>query len=246
MDLGIKGKGALVMGASAGIGRAIAAVLAREGAKVAICARDEGRLKEAQAATKAAAHVVCDLSRPGAGAQAVKEAASKLGADIEILVANTGGPPKGQFHEISPEAWQTGFQGLWMSAVDSIQAALPGMKAKKWGRILLVTSVAAKEPMAGLTVSNGLRAGLLGLAKSLSHEVASHGVTINALLPGFTRTERLKELGIAEEKMTGQIPARRLADPEELGALTAFLASQHAGYVTGQAITIDGGYSRGL
>jgi 3-oxoacyl-[acyl-carrier protein] reductase len=246
MDLGIKGRNALVMGASAGIGRGIAAALAKEGVRVAICARDEGRLKEAMAGTKAAAYVVCDLSKPGAGAQAVHEAEKKLGGAIEILIPNTGGPPKGQFPEITPEAWQVGFQGLWMSAVDSIRAALPAMKERKWGRILLVTSVAAKEPMAGLTVSNGLRAGLLGLTKSVCHEIAPYGITINALLPGFTRTERLKELGIAEEKMTGQIPAKRLADTEELGALTAFLASAHAGYITGQAITIDGGYSRGL
>ena len=120
------------------------------------------------------------------------------------------------------------------------------MVKEKWGRILLITSVAAKEPMASLTVSNGLRAGLLGLTKTISQEYAAHGVTINAILPGYTGTERLKELGLPEEKMTSQIPARRLGRPEELGALTAFLASERASYITGQAIAIDGGYLHGI
>jgi 3-oxoacyl-[acyl-carrier protein] reductase len=244
MDLGLKGKRALVMGGSAGIGRAIAEALVAEGATVGICARNEARLREAASAMKATPFT-CDLSVPGAGAKLVAEAQAKLGG-VDILVTNTGGPPSGKFQDITPEAWQKGFQGLWMSAVDAMRAALPTMKERRWGRVLLITSVAAKEPLDGLTVSNGLRAGLLGLAKSVSLEVAPFGVTINALLPGYTRTERLAELAVDEKTMTSKIPAGRLGTTEELAALTTFLASTHAGYVTGQMIACDGGYLRGI
>lgn len=233
------------MGASMGLGRAIAHALSKEGAEVAICARGEEKLKKAAADIGARLAVPIDLSAPGAGRKLVEEVTAKLGG-VDILVTNTGGPPAGKFIDITPEQWSTGFQGLWMSAVDAMRAALPGMQSRKWGRILLVTSIAAKEPLGGLTVSNGLRAGLLGLTKSISHEIAADGVTINALLPGYTKTERLEELGVSDEKIIAQVPARRLGRPDELAALTAFLASEHAGYITGQAISVDGGYLKGL
>lgn len=245
MNFKIAGKRALVMGASSGLGYSIAQTLVQEGVKVAICSRDEGKLKKAALSMGAALAIPCDLTRSGAALELVNQAIHELGG-IDILVCNTGGPPKGNFTEISAEQWQLGFQSLWMSTVQSIQAVLPEMQKQNWGRILLVTSVAAKEPMPHLTVSNGLRAGLLGLAKSISHEVAKSGVTINALLPGYTRTERLTELGIPEEKMTSQIPANRLGEPEEFAALAAFLASEQAAYITGQTIACDGGYLRGI
>lgn len=245
MDLGLKGKRALVMGSSMGLGRAIAQTLSDEGAVVALCARNEERLKKAAKEMNAAAAIAVDLSKPLAGAKLVEDVIAKFGG-IDILVTNTGGPPAGKFMDTSAEAWQVGFQGLWMSAADAIRAALPSMQKQKWGRILLVTSIAAKEPLGGLTVSNGLRAGLLGLTKSLSQEIAADGVTINALLPGYTKTERLEELGVSDEKIANQIPARRLGRPDELAALTAFLASNHSGYITGQAIAVDGGYLRGI
>ena len=244
MDLGLTKKRALVCGASAGLGKAIAEALVHEGADVVICARDEARVR-ATANAIGAYGIACDLNAPGAAVKLVDAATKKLGG-IDILVTNTGGPPKGLFQEITSAAWQTGFQALWLATTEAISAALPAMRAQKWGRILLVTSVAAKEPMPGLTVSNGLRAGLLGMAKSLSIEVAADGVTVNALLPGYTRTERLKELKTPEDAMIAQIPARRLGDAEELGALAAFLASARAAYVTGQAIACDGGYLHGL
>lgn len=245
MDLNIKGKRALVMGASSGLGRAIAQALVGEGARVAICARGEARLQEAAEAMGAALAVPCDLSQPGSAEALVRQVIEALGG-IDILVTNTGGPPTGDFASLSAEQWQAGFSGLWMSAVEAIRASLPGMQARRWGRILLVTSVAAKEPLAGLTVSNALRAGLLGLTKSLSREVAAEGITVNALMPGYTKTERLAELRIPEEQLTNQIPAGRLGRPEEFGALAAFLASDQAGYMTGQAIACDGGYLRSI
>ena len=245
MDLGLRDRRALILGASAGLGRAVAAALVAEGARVAICARNKARVEAAARELGARAGLACDLSVPGAATALVDTARQRLGG-LDILVTNTGGPPKGRFEDVTDEAWQQGFQSLWLSAVDSIRAALPGMRQQRWGRILLVTSTAAKEPIAGLTVSNGLRAGLLGLVNSLAPEVAEEGVTVNALLPGYTATERIAELGIPEEELAEHIPARRLGRPEELGAIAAFLASEQAGYVTGQAIAVDGGFIRGL
>ena len=245
MELGIEGKRALVLGASRGLGKAIARALAAEGARVAICSRDAARLQAALADTGAEAAIVRDLDAPGAGRSVVEEAARLLGG-VDVLVTNTGGPPKAAFAETTAAQWEQGFRSLWMGAVEAIQAALPAMRERRWGRVLLVTSVAAKEPMAGLTISNGLRAGLLGLCKSLAHEVARDRVTVNALLPGYTRTERLVELGIADAQVAKEVPAGRLGTPEELAALAAFLSSQQASYLTGQAIAVDGGWLRGL
>ncbi|HEX8820628.1 MAG TPA: SDR family oxidoreductase [Archangium sp.] len=245
MDLGLKGRRALVMGASAGLGYAIAEQLVKEGARVAICSRDEGRIREAARRMGASLGVAADLTKPGATKALVEQVVAELGC-VDVLVTNTGGPPKGGIEKMTAEQWQEGFQSLWMSVVEGLQAALPGMKERHWGRIILVTSVAAREAMPLLTISNGLRAGLMGLVKTVSNEVAEHGITLNAVQPGYHATERLKELGIPEEKITSQIPARRLGKPEELGALVTFLASEQAAYVTGQSIAIDGGWMRGF
>jgi 3-oxoacyl-[acyl-carrier protein] reductase len=245
MDLGLRDRRALILGASAGLGRAVAAALVAEGARVAICARNKARVEAAARELGARVALPCDLTVPGAATALVDSARQRLGG-VDILVTNTGGPPKGRFDEITDEMWQQGFQSLWLAAVDAIRAALPGMRQQRWGRILLVTSTAAKEPIPGLTVSSGLRAGLLGLVNSLAPEVAEEGVTVNALLPGYTATQRIAELGIPEEELAEHIPARRLGRPEELGAMAAFLASEQAAYVTGQAIAVDGGFIRGL
>jgi len=245
MDLGLRGRKVLVLGGTSGLGRAVAASLIAEGAWVAICGRNEARAEAAARELGARFGLAGDLLERGAARTLVESASSKLG-ELDILVTNAGGPPKGHFVEVTPEMWQEGFQSLWMSAVEAIQTALPGMRHRRWGRILLITSTAAKEPIHGLTVSSGLRAGLLGLVKTLAPEVAEEGVTVNALLPGHTATEHVKELGIPEETLAEGIPARRLARPQEVGALAAFLASEHAGYLTGQAIALDGGLIRGL
>jgi 3-oxoacyl-[acyl-carrier protein] reductase len=245
MNLGIQGKRALVQGASSGLGYAIAKALLREGVKVAICARPSERLKQAQRDLGAQVAIAADLSRSGESARSVSEARSQLGG-LDIVVINTGGPAKADFLQLSDSQWSEGVESLWMGAVGALREALPHMMAQKWGRLLLVTSAAAKEPMAGLTISNGLRAGLLGLTKSISNEVAHSGVTINALLPGYTDTERLRELGIPADKISAAIPARRLGKPEEFAATAAFLASEPAAYITGQAIAVDGGFLKGI
>lgn len=245
MDLELKGRRALVLGSSGGLGKAIAQTLVKEGARVAICSREEARIQATAKEIGAEVGIALDLTAPGNGREVVRRAAKALGG-VDILVTNTGGPPKGTFLEVSTEQWQAGFQSLWLSAVESIQEALPAMQQAKFGRILLVTSVAAKEPMKSLTISNGLRAGLLGLTKSLSDEVAASGVTVNALLPGYTATDRMRQLGVPEEKISSDIPARRLGKPEEFAAVATFLASPLAAYVTGQAIAIDGGWMRSI
>ncbi|WP_257460099.1 SDR family oxidoreductase [Archangium lipolyticum] len=233
------------MGASSGLGYAIAEQLVKEGARVAICSRSEERIREAAKRMGASLGVAADTTKPGATKALVEKVVGELGG-VDVLVVNTGGPPKGSIEKISAEQWQEGFQSLWMSVVEGLQATLPGMKERHWGRIILVTSVAAREAMPQLTISNGLRAGLMGLVKTVSNEVAEHGVTINGVQPGYHATERLKELGVPEDKITSAIPARRLGKPEELGALVTFLASEQAGYITGQSIAIDGGWMRGF
>lgn len=244
MDLGIKGRVALVQGASSGLGRAIAKALVDEGVRVVICSRDAAKLEKAREEIGAELALARDLGEPGVALALSREVEAKLGA-CDILVHNTGGPPKVLFGDVSTSQWQNGFDGLWMSAVDSIQGVLPGMKARGWGRILLVTSVAAREPLPGLTISNGFRAGLLGLAKSLSNEVAAQGITVNCLLPGYTDTERLRDLKVSYDAIGAMVPAGRVGKPEEFAALAAFLASERAAYITGQAVACDGGWTKG-
>lgn len=227
------------MGGSRGLGKAIAQVLAAEGARVAICARDAGRVASA-AAELGAEGLVCDLSVPGAAAALVRQAQNLLG-HLDVLIVNTGGPPSGQFADLPDLAWHTAFEQLWMSSVGAIRAALPDMRARRSGRVIVITSIAAREPVPNLTLSNALRAGLHGLVNTISKEVAGDQVTVNALMPGYTLTERLEELHLDEARLTAQIPARRLGRSQDFAALAAFLASDQAGYITGQAIACDGG-----
>lgn len=244
MDLQLIGKKALVFGSSTGIGRAIAESLIQEKAKVFINSRDNSRLQNSIKEMGAKGGVVADLTRVHEAKQATNHAINDLDG-IDILVMNTGGPAKGNFADISDEQWHLDFQSLWMSFVEATKEALPVMRKQKYGRILLVTSLAAKEPLSGLTTSNGLRAGLAGLCKSLANEVAADGVTVNLLLPGYTNTDRLRDLKLSEEKVRQMVPAGRLGEPKELADLACFLASPLAGYITGQSIAVDGGVLRG-
>ncbi len=245
MELGIQGKKAIVFGASSGLGKAVAKALAQEGVDVAIGARTEEKLRAALKETAAKYSSTVDMSLSGSAKQFTVQTMEKLGG-ADIVVINTGGPPKGHFEAVTESQWNDGYQSLWLSTIDVINAVLPTMKKNKWGRILLITSAAAKEPIAELTISNGFRAGLLGLARSLSHEVAPYGITVNSLLPGHTDTERLTNLGIDKSKIIAHIPAGRLGTTKEFGALGAFLASDLAGFITGQAIVADGGVQRGI
>ena len=227
MDFGLTKKRALVTGASRGLGKAIARELRAEGADVAICAREPQRLAAA-AQEIGAIGLAGDLSNPDAVPELIRQANDRLGG-IDILVINTGGPPGAGFDGISDATWRTAFENLWVSSVQLIRECLPGMRERRWGRIMIVTSVSAREPLPNLMISNALRPGLHGLVNALSREVAGDGITVNALMPGYTLTERLQELKIDEAKVVTQIPARRMGRPEEFGALAAFLASEQIG-----------------
>jgi len=241
MDLGLKGKKALVEGASSGLGVAIAEAFVKEGVQVAIASSSLERIKKAGSEIGAAAFFEVDLDKPEAGSTLVEKAAASLGG-LDILVTNTGGPKVASFQELSSKDWEEGFRHLFMSAVESIQAALPIMKKGNWGRILLLTSCAAKEPISSMLISSSIRAGLLGLMKSVSNEAAPFGITVNSVLPGFIKTERLSHLNLDENTILSRIPTKRMGEPREVAALFAFLVSDAASYITGQAIACDGGY----
>lgn len=241
MDLGLQGKRAVVQGASSGIGYAIAEALLEEGAQVVICSHHQERIERAAGTLKRGARgIAVDLEKNGGGKEFIEKAVDMLGG-VDILVTNTGGPPKGDFCDLSIQDWETGYKRVWQSAVESIHEALISMKKQKFGRILLSTSTAAKEPIPHLTVSTAYRAGLLGLMKALSREVALDGITVNSLMPGFTRTERMEKWSTSLDELAKEVPMQRLADPKELGALAAFLVSDQASYITGQAVACDGG-----
>jgi len=262
MDLGLRGRTALVCGSSSGLGRAIAEALAAEGANVVVNSRSAEKLaavkREIEAATGARVEAVAaDLGDPGAVADLVAAARGAFGA-IDILVTNTGGPPSGPFESHDAGTWSRSIAQLLESVVNLVRAVLPEMKERRWGRIVNVTSISVKQPVAGLILSNTIRAGVTGFAKTIANEAAPFGVTVNNVLPGFTRTERLVDLGRATAQRTGssleavyagwekEIPAGRLGEPEELAALAAFLCSEKAAYVTGQSVAVDGGWIKGL
>ena len=262
MDLGLKGRTALVCGSSQGIGRAIADALAAEGADVVVNGRSADKLervrREMVDATGANVTIAAgDLTDP-ADVEAVVAAALSAFGRIDIVVTNTGGPPSGPFESHSAETWRRAIEQNLESVVNVVRAVLPGMKERKWGRIVNVTSISVKQPVAGLILSNSIRAAVTGFARTVANEAAPFGVTVNNLLPGYTRTERLVELGQAVAGRTGntveevyagwerEIPMGRLAEPPELGSLAAFLCSEQAGYITGQSIAVDGGWIKGL
>lgn len=242
MNLNLQGKTALVMGASQGLGRAVAESLIAEGCEVAICSRTEETLKNTAAQIKASKYYTCDLTKKDQAKNVIEQVQKDFGK-LDIVVTNTGGPAKGNFMEVSDEQWHTDFQSIWMSVVESMRTAIPSMQKNNYGRILMITSVAAVKPLPGLTTSNGLRAGLEGLAKSVAAEFSKDGITFNLLLPGYTNTDRLKAINLSDEKVKTMVPAGRLGEPCELADLATFLASPKAGYITGQSIAIDGGVS---
>jgi len=243
--ISLQSKRALVFGASSGIGFGVAKVFAREKAKLVVGSRGGDRLTAAARECSAVSSVNADFTLPGQSRRAVRESIQILGG-LDIVVVNTGGPHPGTFESLGRDQWLEGFQSLWLSTVDAIQEALPTMREQKFGRIILIGSTSAREPIANLTVSNGLRSGLLGLLKSLSVEVASCGITVNAILPGYIDTERLSELGKTKNELIQHIPTGRLGTAEEVGSLATFLASDQAAYITGQAIAIDGGRLKGI
>ena len=262
MDLGLSGKVALVTGASAGLGLAIARELAEEGASVALAARRQAELERqaadiASATTSRVVGVAGDLKEPDAPARIVREAERALGP-IDILVANSGGPPSTVFATTREEHYAAALELNLMASIRLAHACVPSMRERNWGRVIFLTSMAAKQPMAGLLLSNTARSGLLGFAKTLATEVARDNVLVNTVLPGHFDTARALELarlraerdnGDVEEVLrqrTDSIPIGRAGQPRELAAVVAFLASNRATFLTGTAIQVDGGQIGGL
>lgn len=261
MDLQLSGRVALVGGSSSGIGFAIAARLGAEGCAVVLNGRDRERLDRATAQLASLrptpVGVVADVTDAEQISTLVRDVTERVG-QIDILVCNAGGPPPGALSSVPPDAWQAAIELNLLSTVHLCRAAVPGMRERKWGRVICVTSFAAKQPAENLMLSTMARAGVLGFAKALSDEVAADGVTVNVICPGWTRTDRVEELldalaakrGVPREQVLDGIvhgiPARRMAEPEEVAAAAAFLASEGAAYITGAALGIDGGLVRSI
>lgn len=257
MDLGIRGRAALVTASSKGLGRACAEALAAEGADLIMTARSQGPLQDA-AQTIAREHMVrahaiaCDVSTE-AGCAAAVDAARQAFGRLDILITNTGGPDRADFDRATDDMWQRGFESTLMNVVRLVRAATPLMRTNQWGRIVNIASVTARQPIRNLTISNALRPAIVGLAKDLADELAPMGICINTVLPGMHATDRLLHVappGEAPdaflERLATNIPAGFVGDPADLGAAVAFLCSRHARFITGTTLTIDGGATRGL
>jgi 3-oxoacyl-[acyl-carrier protein] reductase len=263
MDLGLRGKVALVAASSRGLGLAVAEELAAEGADLLMCARSGDVLREAADRVRAASpdvrvlDVAADLSEPADVVRVTDMAQRELGR-VDVLITNTGGPPAGPFESHSPEAWAAAVRANLDSVVNLVRAVLPGMKERRWGRIVNVTSIAVKQPVDNLILSNSVRAAVTGFARTLANEVAPFGITVNSVMPGYTATQRVDELAARNAALQGttaddvravwerQIPMARLGDAREFAAMVAFLASERASYTTGASIAVDGGWIRSL
>jgi 3-oxoacyl-[acyl-carrier protein] reductase len=262
VDLGLRGKVALVSASSKGLGRAIAEELAAEGANLVMCARGEEALRSAADSIRKQSNVTvlevtADVSRQQDIDGVTKAALDQFGR-VDILVTNSGGPPSGKFDNFTAEDWEAATRLLLTSAVGLARAVLPRMKERRWGRILNVTSIAVKQPIDGLILSNSLRAAVTGFARTLANEVAPFNITVNNIMPGYTRTDRVEQLARATSEKSGssvadafakwerEIPMGRLGEPREFAALAAFLASERASYITGSSIAVDGGWIKNL
>ncbi|HET7712518.1 MAG TPA: SDR family oxidoreductase [Thermoanaerobaculia bacterium] len=259
MDLGLNNRVAMVAAASKGIGRAIAEALAAEGCRVSISSRSTDNLDEARHAIEAMEREVlamsCDVSS-GPDLERWVEATLATFGQIDVLVTNTGGPPAANFMNLSEEQWRQGIDSTLMNVVRLCKAVIPDMQKRRWGRIVHITSLVAKQPLELLTISSTLRAGLSGLTKTLADQVARDGITVNALLPGHIMTDRQRHLneirareqGIAVEeyaqKVQQSIPVGRFGRPQEIADAVTFLCSDRASYITGVSLQVDGGIIR--
>jgi len=261
MELGLKGRVAIVAASSQGLGKAVAVGLAREGAKVALCARREATLHSTAEHIRNQAGVdvlalAADVTSYDQVRRFVAETISRFGR-VDICVTNAGGPPAKAFSETSVEDWESAIRLNLMSTLYFAREVLPVMQQQRWGRLITITSVAVKQPIDGLILSNAVRSAVSGLVKSLSNEYGRYNVLINNVCPGYMRTTRLEQLaariataegappGEILERWAQQVPLQRLGEPEELANLVVFLASERAAYITGQSVVVDGGYAKG-
>jgi len=262
MDLGLSGKIALVTAASKGLGKAAATALAQEGAKLAICSRSKDNVEAAVAELREAGApdvlgVAADLSRKEDIDRLLKATLDHFG-QVDILFTNSGGPPAGFLWDFDDDAWKDAVELLLLSTVRLIQGVLPGMRERGWGRIICDTSIAAVQPWDALVLSNSVRAGVHGMAKTLSNNVAAEGITVNCIVPGAIQTDRIEYLANAQAEREGisfeeamasmgeRSPMKRVGRMDEFGAAVAFLASERASYITGVSLRVDGGTYAGL
>jgi 3-oxoacyl-[acyl-carrier protein] reductase len=262
MDLGLKNRSVIVAASSEGIGLAAAEKFAAEGARIAMCSRNEAKLNAAadDIRKRHSAQVVTaplDVTDEAAVQRFVAHVAEKFGS-IDICVTNAGGPPAKMFLATTPEEWHRAAELNLMSVIHFARAVLPHMQRQKWGRIVTITSVSVRQPVSDLIYSNTIRAGVLGLVKSLSNEFGKDRITVNNVAPGYTATERLNQLiqkragdlGIGNAdyaaKLAAEVPLQRLGQPEEVADAIVWLASERASYITGQTLLVDGGLFKGL
>lgn len=265
MNLGIQGRTAIVAAASQGLGKAAALRLVQEGANVVICARDRKRIlaagKEIGRWVKGKKQVVMPLVadvRKSKDIERVVGSASREFGRVDILVTNAGGPPPGTFADVTDDGWQEGMTLTFLSVVRFVRAVLPHMEKRRWGRIVNITSLTVRQPVGDLTVSSAFRPAVVGLARVLAARYAGSGITVNNVAPGYIRTSRQEEITLVRARQKGvtveeylrelvrEVPAGRLGEPEEVGDLIAFLASDRAAYITGATIGIDGGVVKGM
>ena len=262
MDLGLKGKVAFVAGGSQGLGKAVAMTMSREGARVAVCALDDAELPRTVEEIRLATGgdiigIPADLSRAEEAKGFVRKGIEHYGT-VDILVNNAGGPPDRTFLEVDDDQWLLGIRLNLMSTIIMSREVVPIMIEKRWGRIINMTSISVKQPIDRLILSNTVRSGVIGFAKTLSNELARYDVTVNNVCPGYTMTERVRKLAVDVAAKRGTtpeavvkswealIPMGRLGTPEEFADLVTFLASERSGFITGASIQIDGGYYKGI
>ena len=252
MDLGLKNKVAFVAASSQGLGKSVALELAQEGASIIICGRNKENLEKTKQEIESQTNkellaLAGNLSIP-AERDSIIKSALQVYSTIDILVTNTGGPPTGKIEELKQEDWDQAYNNLLASVVSLVNGFLPGMKRQEWGRIISITSMAVKQPINNLILSNSVRASVVGLMKTLANELAMFNITVNNVMPGYTETERLKiliENNPSFALAKSEIPLGRFGTPEEFAAAVTFLASERASYITGVSLAVDGGWTKG-